>query len=976
MKFAKQNYQIGKNEHPIDYQRPRLQIKNLLVVLATFLFIVTPLQVVHAGDDAPIAPGSDTQVVAESEVVDSSLDETPLPDPTVETELSTDTTPSDSPVTTDPLVDTPSTDSGDSTESVVVESETPLAVMDVCEPSDSSSTADQTDAADGECDSGEDELVESPGEQADVEEQEPALTESAEPVSVKVEPIFEVTIPDPYFYISGVQHSYLPSGGDCSGKTNCVVSATPIQDALNYAKTQILDDDTIYFEAGALYTEAFSISGWTNPLTLRPDGDGDTGLGGDITISGNSAPIIIRDFVFMSTATITLDDSPSVTLAGSDKLDDTFDVYLAGSGAVDLSVQGGEPDIAETAERVLAGMNPADDDTLVVHGTSGNDTIQFDASFTRNGNQRVTYDVVETLGLDGGGGTDTLVGPDAATTFDITGTNSGILTTTDSTLPFVSFENLSGATKVDTFVLRDAGSISGTLAGGSGSDILDYSNRTSAVTVNLTTGSAPSIGGLVSGVEEVIGTSLADTLTGDANDNVLTGNGGADVLTGNDGDDTLKVTLSGASALTVTVNGGSGDDHLTVFGTSGVDSFVVDIANRQVTRSGNQVVTYSGFDTAGDSVTVDGEGGSDTLAAVTASTYFRITDDNGGQVIYEVPVVGTFDISTAIDADANTINFGAAHGLALGDKVFYHASAGSTSSIGLVNETFYYIVPTADPNVIQLADSAENAKLGTGIVILSLGTVSEAHWLTQWERVEFAKIENLTGGTGDDTFWFANDGKLDGTFSGGAGTDSIKGANDDTSFTISGTDAGLIETTVFTSIENITGGEADDTFDIGYLGLLSGVLNAGGGEDTLNGRDLNLIWNLTDTGAGSTTGLNFSQFENLIAGDLDDIFNIIKTSFLGNDGETYYYFGEMPGLLDGAGGTDSLYGPDWKYDWQIDSANGGTLQDITPFEHIENLYGGTEQDNFIFKPGGSISGIVDGGLTGDNALDFEDQTSA
>ncbi|MBL6965921.1 MAG: hypothetical protein ISR60_05145, partial [Anaerolineales bacterium] len=614
-----------------------------------------PLQVVHAGDDAPTAPGSDTQVVAESEVVDSSLDDASLSDAVVGTEPSTDTPPGNAPVnvTLDPLGVTPSTDSIDSIESVVVESETPLAAVNVCEQSDSASDADQTDASASGCvdaaeEAAETALVESPGEQVNVEEQEPAPTESVEAAIVEPEPVFTVTIPDPYFYISGAQYSYLPTGGDCTDKTNCFVSATPIQDALNYAKTQILDDDTIYFEAGALYTESFSISGWTNPLTLRPDADGDTGLGGAITISGNSAPIIIRDFVFTAAATITLDDSPSVTLAGSDKLDDTFDVYLTGSGDVNLSVQAGEPDIAETAERVLAGMSPADDDTLVVHGASGNDTIQFDASFTRNGNQRVTYDVVESIGLDGGGGTDTLVGPDAATTFDITGANSGILTTADSTLPFTSFENLSGATKVDTFVFRDAGSISGNLAGGSLSDILDYSNRTSAVTINLVTGSAPAIGGLVSAVEEVIGTSLADTLAGDADNNKLTGNGGEDVLTGNDGNDTLIVTLSGASALAVTVDGGIGDDALTVFGTSGVDSFVVDIANRQVTRSANQVVTYSGFDGAGDQVTVDGDAGSDMVAASTSSTYFRINDTNGGEVIYEVPVVGTFDISTAI----------------------------------------------------------------------------------------------------------------------------------------------------------------------------------------------------------------------------------------------------------------------------------------------------------------------------------------
>ena len=68
-----------------------------------------------------------------------------------------------------------------------------------------------------------------------------------------------------------------------------------------------------------------------------------------------------------------------------------------------------------------------------------------------------------------------------------------------------------------------------TLTGGSGTDTANYWTSASGVTVNLTTnvntgGDAASDS--LSGIENVIGSDYADTLTGDAGDNVLAGEGG------------------------------------------------------------------------------------------------------------------------------------------------------------------------------------------------------------------------------------------------------------------------------------------------------------------------------------------------------------------------------------------------------------------------------------------------------------------
>ena len=476
-------------------------------------------------------------------------------------------------------------------ESEDVKSETSIEPVshstEQCVQPNSSDDEDQLDGGNGECASiGETEVLESVsslGEQVEVEEQEPTQTESVEAVAVDVAP----SIPDPYFYVSGVKHSYLPNGGDCSGKTNCTVSSTPIQDALKFAKTQLLDDNTIYFESGT-YSENFTIDGFTSELIMRPEDSATASFSGAISILNNAVPITIRDFTILDGSTITINNSDDVIIVGTSN-DDYFDLYVTGTDDVNVDVGGADGS-----------------DELTINGTSGADTIKFQSNFTLNSNQTIEYEAVEDLVVEGGGGSDTFIGPDVETSFDIIGTNSGTMTTVDESIAFSSIENLTGASKADTFILQTGGNLSGAVDGGTHIDTLDYSNRTSGATVNLSTGSAPSITGGVSNIENVTGTSAADNLTGDGIDNVFVGNGGADALVGNDGDDTLIVTLSGSSALAISVDGGNDTDTLTIEGTSGADSFVVDIVNSQVTRGGNQTVTYSNFDGDNEKVTVDG----------------------------------------------------------------------------------------------------------------------------------------------------------------------------------------------------------------------------------------------------------------------------------------------------------------------------------------------------------------------------------
>jgi hypothetical protein len=98
-----------------------------------------------------------------------------------------------------------------------------------------------------------------------------------------------------------------------------------------------------------------------------------------------------------------------------------------------------------------------------------------------------------------------------------------------------------------------------TLDGGAGTDTASYSASLTAVTTSLATNSSTGEGSdTFLGVENLLGSSKADSLTGSAANNKLTGGGGADTLNGKDGDDAVnsKDGVNGNDSL----DGGGGTD--------------------------------------------------------------------------------------------------------------------------------------------------------------------------------------------------------------------------------------------------------------------------------------------------------------------------------------------------------------------------------------------------------------------------------
>lgn len=301
-----------------------------------------------------------------------------------------------------------------------------------------------------------------------------------------------------------------------------------------------------------------SLAGGSGDDSLYGGDNADTltgGSGGDL-IDGGAG----RDMADYSAATGAVTVNLSTGLgsgsdAGSDTLTGIEDV--TGSGNAD-SLTGNSADNAlygGGGADTLTGGEGADS----LDGGSGNDLVSYAASLAG-----VTVDLATGVGSGGDAAGDTLTGIESLTGSALndvlTGnTSANLLTGGDGS---DLLDGGSGADSLYGGVGNDTlkgGSGSDILSGGTGIDTADYSASATAVnvTVNGTVSGGDAAGDTLSGIENLIGSALNDTLTGDAVSNYLSGGAGRDSLTGGDGDDTLA---GGAGIDTLT--GGAGLDYI------------------------------------------------------------------------------------------------------------------------------------------------------------------------------------------------------------------------------------------------------------------------------------------------------------------------------------------------------------------------------------------------------------------------------
>jgi Ca2+-binding RTX toxin-like protein len=271
--------------------------------------------------------------------------------------------------------------------------------------------------------------------------------------------------------------------------------------------------------------------------------------------------------------------------------------------------------------------------------------------------------------FDGGSGFDVLRydsdqanGGAAGITANFTGTGSG--TVTDgfgATDAFTNIEGVRGTALADTFNGSSNGSeeffgLAGndTLNGGTGTGFdwarydrdIFYSGGTSGVSANLSTGVATDGFGntdTLIGIEGLRGTSFADSLTGDANNNAFIGLAGADTINGGNGFDLINY-FSENSTVAVNVNLSTG----LVIDTAGNTDTV---SNIEEIRTGNLNDTITGSN-VGESFS--GNGGNDTFVGGGGRDFMR--GGTGNDRLDGSAGTGAFADMSAGDSDTAAYN--------------------------------------------------------------------------------------------------------------------------------------------------------------------------------------------------------------------------------------------------------------------------------------------------------------------------------
>ena len=235
--------------------------------------------------------------------------------------------------------------------------------------------------------------------------------------------------------------------------------------------------------------------------------------------------------------------------------------------------------------------------------------------------------------LNGGGGSNILVGPNLPSTFNITAKNAGNLTSSTGVLNFTSIPNLTGGAQANVFAFSSGATIAGNLSGGTGGGTLNYTGYSTAVTVNLETNKVTGVTGLATNLAGAIGGSGTSTLTGanTANTWNITGANSGTVntfpfsefgnLTGGTVSDTF--TMESGGSLTGTLTGTAGSTS-TLVGSSLASTFTITATSAGTLTSSSGILSFKGI-----KILVGGSGG-DTLVGANTTNTWNISGPNSG----------------------------------------------------------------------------------------------------------------------------------------------------------------------------------------------------------------------------------------------------------------------------------------------------------------------------------------------------------
>ena len=139
-------------------------------------------------------------------------------------------------------------------------------------------------------------------------------------------------------------------------------------------------------------------------------------------------------------------------------------------------------------------------------------------------------------------------------------------------------------------------------------------------------------------------------------------------------------------------------------------------------------------------------------------------------------------------------------------------------------------------------------------------------------------------------------------------------------------------------------------------------------------------WDVTLTGGPATLRVTADGFIT-IAGATRALADVSAIRITGTDGDDVLVLDlatplAIPVSFDGGPGTDTLVGPSRDVTWLVGNPDSGTVAGVA-FVSVEHLTGAPDnRDTFVFGPGGSVSGLVDGGARGFDTMVIDGGGSA
>ena len=421
----------------------------------------------------------------------------------------------------------------------------------------------------------------------------------------------------------------------------------------------------------------------------------------------------------------------------------------------------------------------------------------------------------------GTGTYDIVMGPQLADIVAI-GTLYGLSTTTRTGDTVYGFNSNAGQIYSFSDAIYTAGGAPAlTLFDNGGTDTLDVSGYGSSQRIDLNAETWSDVGGKLNNIaiarstiiENAVGGSGTDVITGNAAANTISGNFGGDTIDGNDGNDTIF--------------GGAGIDYL--FGGNGDDTLV---GNADVfAKEADTLNGGAGNDTFyGECIdTISGGAGTDYLYGV--NSYGWSIDLGAASIEWMSAGFGSDTINAASQTASVTIYGGGGNdvmtGGSAGDVLWAGAGNDTVSGGGgddvIIGDVGVDSLSGGDGNdIIYMdgADSAVSGGAGTDAVYVTSGTGTTLDMAaTQFEWVaDFAGGNDTYNATGQSSAVTVYAGAGDDSLVGGLGNDYLWGeAGNDT---ISG--GGGADTLV--------GGAGADTL-LGGTGIDAIFANSGGGGD-------------------------------------------------------------------------------------------------------------------------------------------------